>query len=622
MSPVETFASQGAALAPRVRRLDDALVDQIAAGEVVERPASVVKELLENAIDAGARQIDITVEAGGVGLIEVADDGHGIAHDDLAAALSRHCTSKLTCAADLSAIGTLGFRGEALPSIGAVAELTLTSRVRGSGDGFAQTLHSGRLAPPVPAARGEGTTVSVRDLFAAVPARLKFLKTERTEAGAITDTVRRLALAAPQVAITLDLDGKVTRYAAASAFERMRDVMGAAFADEALPLDEQREDVRLTGWLGLPTAGRSNALAQYVTVNGRTVRDRMIGQALRAGYMDVMARDRHPVAVIDIEINPAAVDVNVHPQKADVRFADASAVRGFIVSALRRRLAEAPPRTAGAIASAALAALRPAETAGFAEQQSGFDTPHRARPAATAAIRPISPPQSRPQPSAPPARFAGLAPGARTAGARVAPPAETGELDLHPLGAAVAQIHSSYILAQTADGMILVDQHAAHERIVYEGLKAAAAIKRPLSQGLLIPEIVELPADAIAGLLEAAPLLSSLGLEIDAFGPGAVAVRAVPASLGQCDVAALVRDLADGVDELAGASALEAKLNYAAATMACHNSVRAGRAMRIDEMNALLRQIEETPAASQCNHGRPTFIRLSLTDIEKLFERR
>ncbi|ORE91534.1 DNA mismatch repair protein [Stappia sp. 22II-S9-Z10] len=683
--------------ARKVQRLDARLIDKIAAGEVVERPASAVKELVENALDAGATAVDVTAEAGGTALIRVADDGHGIPAEELPLAVERHCTSKLIDAAGLSAILTMGFRGEALPSIGAVARLSVTSRVEG-GDGASILVEGGRVGPVEPAGRAVGTTVEVRDLFFATPARLKFLKSERSENAAISDTVKRLALSAPHVAFTLNLGGRRQTFAAATPLGRARDVLGADFADEAIALDVERHGVRLQGHLGLPTSGRASSQYTYAFVNNRVVKDKLIAQAMRAGYQDVMARDRHPVAVLWMTLDPALVDVNVHPAKADVRFQDANAVRGLIVTAFRRALAEAPAAASRTVSSAALAALsmpsrsgpfggpgrglvQNDEEAGFAEPGAAFAaSPHGApQPGATepgaalkeGAPRPaykadysarsrggsggsgygggfgsgFAPPRGRAFHSPPPAaRSADPAPGAwipddgmpdhgmpdgafpdegRADGAIPhGAPGDSDSATAHPLGAAVAQVHGNYILAQTAHGLVVVDQHAAHERIVYERLKAQAAEREPAAQGLLIPEVVELAPDDVDRLAEHTETFARLGLTLEPFGQGAVVVRETPAALGRFDIARLVKTLADEIADWGAASALADKLDHAAATMACYGSVRSGRALKVEEMNALLRQIETTPAAGQCNHGRPTFISLTLAEIEKLFERR
>ncbi|MEM6762009.1 MAG: DNA mismatch repair endonuclease MutL [Pseudomonadota bacterium] len=593
---------------PAVRRLDDALADKIAAGEVVERPASVVKELVENAIDAGAQHIDIAVEGGGAHLIRVADDGHGIAADDLALAVSRHCTSKLATAADLDAIVTMGFRGEALPSIGAVARLTVASRAADAADGAVIAVEAGRAGPVRPGGRAIGTTVEVRDLFFATPARLKFMKGEKTEMAAITDTVKRLALSSPSVAFTLQGNGRPLRYAQGSAQDRARDVLGASFADEAIALAAERDRVRLSGLLGLPTNGRANSLYQYAFVNGRVVRDKLIAQAMRAGYQDVMPRDRYPMAVVHIEIAPDAVDVNVHPQKADVRFSDPQLVRGLIVSAIRRQLATDGTRTSRAVSNAAIAAVSvPSGPPGLSEAPSRFSRPAARRAAPVPVVRPGRPDQS-----------------AFTAEPSVRPsePASA-ELASRPMGAAIAQVFKNYIIAQSDSGILVVDQHAAHERIVYEALKTAAAAKEtPAAQGLLIPEVVDLPPEDVARLDDHKEMFATFGLSLEPFGPGAVAVRETPAILGTFDVAALVRQLADEIAEWGSADGLASRLDHVAATMACHGSVRSGRILNQAEMNALLRQIETTPSAAQCNHGRPTFVSLTQRDLERLFERR
>ncbi|MEM8552941.1 MAG: DNA mismatch repair endonuclease MutL [Pseudomonadota bacterium] len=581
----------------RVQRLDGPLIDKIAAGEVVERPASVVKELVENALDAGAQAIDIVIDGGGLGLIRVSDDGHGISAEDLPLAVSRHCTSKLATERDLDGILTMGFRGEALPSIGAVARLTIVSKAAGALEGTVISVEGGRVHAPLPEGRARGTTVEVRDLFFATPARLKFMKSERSENAAISDTVKRLALSAPGVAFTLRSGGRTVRYACACEQDRAREVLGAGFAAEAISLAAERDGVQLTGLLGLPTDGRSTAAHQYAFVNGRVVRDKLIGQALRVGYQDVLAAGRHPAAILKLTIDPAAVDVNVHPQKADVRFRDPTGVRGFIVSAIRRQLAQAAPATSRTVSSAALAAVRspatpaPAGT-GFADGGRPFKVP-----------------------AAPPTRFV-TPPSARVEVA--APSVEEGDF---PLGAAVAQLHGNYILAQTGDGIVIVDQHAAHERIVYERLKASAdgVVK---AQGLLIPEVVELAGEDVDRLCAQTELFSLLGLALEPFGSGAVVVRETPAVLGTFDIAALVRDLADDINAWGASDALSTRIGRVAATMACYGSVRSGRALKAEEMNALLREIETTPSAAQCNHGRPTFVTLSLADIERLFERR
>ncbi|PRX33918.1 DNA mismatch repair protein MutL [Meinhardsimonia xiamenensis] len=599
---------------PQIRQLDEAAINRIAAGEVVERPASAVKELVENALDAGARRIEVDYANGGKTLIAVRDDGHGIAADALPLALARHATSKID-GSDLTNIASFGFRGEALPSLGAVGRLRIASRPAGA-EGAEITVEGGRMGPVRPVATPFGTVVELRDIFFATPARLKFLKSDRAEAQAIADVVRRLAMAAPDTAFTLtDRTGGAPRVVFRAEAEtgdlfdalgaRLARLLGAEFRDNALPIEAEREGIRLTGFAGLPTFSRGAANAQYLFVNGRPVRDKLLHGALRAAYADVLARDRHPVAALFIELAPARVDVNVHPAKAEVRFREPGLVRGLIVSALRHALAEAGHRAATTVSAATLGAFRP-EPVGPRVYQ--MDRPSPAARAAGYAAQ------------APAPGFAEAAPpAARPAEA----PAEPGEEALsRPLGAARAQLHRTYIVAQTADGMVIVDQHAAHERLVYERLKAQMAETGAASQALLIPEIVELSEADAERLLAEAETLARLGLVIEPFGGGAVAVRETPAILGPVDAAALVRDILDALDETGEALAVSARIEAILSRMACHGSVRAGREMRVDEMNALLRQMEETPLSGQCNHGRPTYVELKLADIEKLFGRR
>ncbi|KQT54820.1 DNA mismatch repair protein MutL [Aureimonas sp. Leaf454] len=607
-----------------IRALTETIIDQIAAGEVVERPASVVKELVENAIDAGARRIEIVTAGGGKSLIRISDDGHGIPAAELPLAVRRHCTSKLTD--DLAAIATLGFRGEALPSIGSVARLTLRSRHRGSEDAHEIEVHGGRTSAVRPAAHGAGTVVEVRDLFHAVPARLKFLKSERAETAAITDVVRRIAIAAPRVRFELaGADRVPLTLEAGDGLARISAVVGADFASDSIPIDASRDGVALTGFAGLPTTGRGNAQFQYVYVNGRPVRDKMMLSALRGAYADAMARDRHPVAVLFLEIDPALVDVNVHPAKADVRFRDPGLVRGLIVGAIREALA-------------ARGLSRSAQ--GAAEMMDRFQTGGDASaPAwqpsfATGGFRPAFAERSQAPYRAEASPFRPLEPDARGAAssgdvgsdfapaARMADPNPDTAPGDHPLGAARAQVHDNYVIAETPDGIVIVDQHAAHERLVYETLKTAIH-GRPLpAQFLLLPEIVDLPSDDADRLATAAEALERFGLSLERFGPGAVAVRSTPAILGAVDVPALVRDLADELAEDETVEGLKGRIDAVAATIACHGSVRSGRRLRAEEMNALLRQMEATPGSGTCNHGRPTFVALKLVDIERLFGRR
>jgi len=588
-----------------IRRLPEATINRIAAGEVIERPASVVKELVENALDAGARRIEVAIRGGGRTLVSVADDGCGMGPDELALAVERHATSKLPDD-DLLRIATLGFRGEALPSIGAVARLTLTSRPAGAAEAWTMTVEGGAKRGPAPAAGLQGTRVEVRDLFYATPARLKFLKSERAEVERARDAVEALAMAHPGVAFTVAVDDKPPlRLPAAHGdlFDarnaRLADVLGRAFVDNALAVDVPRGGIRLVGLIGLPTFSRATAQAQHLFVNGRPVKDRQLLGAVRAAYQDVLARDRHPVLALFLEVPPDEVDVNVHPAKAEVRFRDASLVRSLVVGGLRATLEQAGVRTATTVASAALERAHPGAWP-------VTDAPSWRPPgvAETAALyqAPLAPDLARP--SAP----------------AVAPAAS--EPSTHPLGAARAQLHDTYIVAQTPEGLVIVDQHAAHERLVYERMKAALAARGVARQALLIPEVVELGEAAAARLAERAPELAELGLVVEAFGPGAVMVREVPALLGQTDVQGLVRDLADELAEMDTTLGLRERLAEICSTLACHGSVRAGRRLTQPEMDALLRAMEVTPNAGQCNHGRPTYVALRLADIEKLFGRR
>lgn len=594
---------------PVIRQLDEDTANRIAAGEVVERPASAVKELVENALDAGATRIDVAIEQGGRGLIRVTDNGCGMAEGDLPLALARHATSKID-GSDLLAITSFGFRGEALPSLGAVGRLTITSRT-GDGAGAMIAVTGGRAAPVRPAAANCGTVVELRDLFFATPARLKFLRSDRAETQAVAETLRRLAMAQPWVAFTLTSDGREILRADAEQGElfgaltaRLTRLMGPDFTENAIPIDAERDGLTLTGLAALPTYTRGAAVAQHVFVNGRPVRDKLLTGALRAGYMDVLSAGRHPAAVLFLECDPQMVDVNVHPAKAEVRFRDPQAARGLVVSALRHALAGTGQRADSTLGQATLAAFRP-------EPQAARALPAwQARTPSGAAIRAGLDLQA-PDPGfaeAPSARFDAVGPD---------PVA-----DQAPLGAARAQIHENYIIAQTAEGMVIVDQHAAHERLVYERLKAQAARDAIPSQALLIPEIVELDPAHAERILGLAPDLARLGLVIEPFGPGAVALREVPAMLARLDGAALIRDILDDLQDQGRSDRLQARIDAVLSSMACHGSVRSGRRMTPEEMNALLRDMERTPRSGQCNHGRPTWVRLDLADIERLFGRR
>ena len=603
-----------------IRLLPPDLVNRIAAGEVIERPASAVKELVENAIDAGARQVDITLHDGGRALIAVADDGAGMSPDELALAVERHATSKLPDD-DLVNIRTLGFRGEALPSIAAVGRLTLTSRRRDADSAWRLTVEAGLKGAPVPAALGPGTRVELRDLFFATPARLKFLKVAKTELAHAEETVRRLAMAKPLVGFTLADESRTLLRLnppaadlmagtdpAGARLARLSSILGRDFADNALPIDAAREGVRLTGYVGLPTLHRATAAWQFLFVNGRPVRDRLLQGAVRGAYQDFLARDRHPMVALFLELPAELVDVNVHPTKAEVRFRDAALVRGLIVGAARHALAAAGHRAATTVAGAALAGFRPGGGERPAMPSTGLLRQ------AMASFAPLAP-----------ASLRGLAEERAAFEGPAAPPPADGDPapeGAYPLGAARAQLHETYIVAQTADGIVIVDQHAAHERLVYERMKRALSDGGVARQGLLIPEVVELEEAAVARLAARVEELAELGLVLEPFGPGAVVVREAPALLGETDLVGLVRDLADELAEWGAALSLRERLEEVCGTLACHGSVRAGRRLNPPEMNALLREMEATPHSGQCNHGRPTYVELKLDDIERLFGRR
>lgn len=618
-----------------IRRLPPEAVNRIAAGEVIERPAAAVKELVENALDAGAKRVAIRIERGGLGLISVEDDGGGIPRDELPLAVERHATSKLTASAggdvDLLNIHTMGFRGEALPSIGAVARLAITSKARGVNDTWAIEVEGGQLHPVKPAAWAalteSGTRVEVRDLFFATPARLKFMKSERAEMMAISDVVKRLAMARPDVAFSLEHDARTSlRLAAESDPEnegrraRLSAILGADFAPNCILLDQTRDTVRLSGFAGLPTFHRGTREHQHLFVNGRPVKDKLIVGAVRAAYQDLLARDRHPVAALFIDLPPDEVDVNVHPAKTEVRFRDAALVRGLIVGGLSHALASAGHRASTTTAQSALDAVR------------AFEAP-----------QPFLRPAGHAWQMAEERVAAGdfMAPSGRVEAADHRLPAGIEAQDLEeiagrmpavqvsdedarffPLGAARAQIHETYIVAQTEDGIVIVDQHAAHERLVYERMKQMLANGGVRRQGLLIPEVVELDPSEAEAIVARAEELVQLGLVVEAFGPGAILVRETPALLGHVDAAGMLKDLADDIAELGEAHALKERLEEVCSSMACRGSVRAGRRLTGDEMNSLLRQMEATPFSGQCNHGRPTYVELKLADIEKLFGRR
>lgn len=597
---------------PVIRQLDDAAINRIAAGEVVERPASAVKELVENAIDAGAMRITIDVADGGKTLIRVTDDGCGIAGDDLPLALSRHATSKID-GSDLLNIHTFGFRGEALPSLGAVGRLNITSRVPGAA-AFEINVEGGHVGDVRPAALNGGTVITLRDLFYATPARLKFLRTDRAESQAIGDVIKRLAMAEPFVRFELrDVSGDAPRTTFRAEAEtgdmfdalhgRLATVLGREFADNSLKIDAEREGLHLTGYAALPTYSRGSAVAQYLFVNGRPVRDKLLVGALRGAYFDFLSRDRHPAAALFLDCDPTLVDVNVHPAKSEVRFRDPGLARGLIVSALRHALADAGHRASTTVAGATLGAMTPETTAGRVYQ---MDRPHvgsRVTPRETQAP--------------------GFAEMRQDYSGQVMAPEpvpDEAPQDL-PLGTARGQVHENYIIAQTAHGMVIVDQHAAHERLVYEKLKHQMAENGVATQGLLIPEIVELSEGDCARLLDVADDLARFGLGIEPFGGGAIAVRETPAILGEVNARAMILDILDELADQGSSNMVQAKVEAILSRVACHGSIRSGRWMRAEEMNALLREMEATPHSGQCNHGRPTYVELKLADIERLFGR-
>ncbi|MCC3303450.1 DNA mismatch repair endonuclease MutL [Sneathiella sp. HT1-7] len=609
-----------------LRRLPDNIVNQIAAGEVVERPASAVKELVENAIDAGATQIDVVMRDGGRSLITVTDNGSGMSAEELELCFERHATSKLPDD-DLVFIQNLGFRGEAIPSIASVSRMSITTRREGADTAWKMTVEGGKKIAPVPGGGQKGTRVEVRDIFFATPARLKFLKTERSEFGAALDVVRRLAMAFPAISFSLTDENRTALRVAGSDgdlfdawLDRLGAVMGREFADNAIRIDAERDGVKLAGYAGVPTFNRGNATMQFMFVNGRPVRDKLFTGAVRGAYMDLLARNRHPLLALFLEVPADQVDVNVHPAKAEVRFRDSGGVRGLIVGSLRHALAEHGHRASSTISGQALGAFRPNNT--------------------------LVPMQPSNRPAASWGRWnenqsATLSSGMAEAGAEYhapltaeSPPVarsidetplqqeKVHALEQYPLGAARSQLHETYIVAQTTTGLILVDQHAAHERLVMERMKKQLAEKTVARQMLLLPEVVELDEVSANRVAERAEELAEMGLMLEPFGVGAIVVRETPAMLGECNIKGLVQDLADDLAELDTALSLKDRMDDVCATMACHGSVRAGRRLSIDEMNALLREMEVTPHSGQCNHGRPTYVELQLGDIEKLFGRR
>ena len=624
----------------RIRRLTEATINRIAAGEVVERPASAVKELVENAIDAGATRIDVSLGNGGKSLILVEDNGCGMDAADLQLAVERHATSKLPegdGGQRMFQITTLGFRGEALPSIGAVARLTIVSRPVDARSAMEIKVEGGRVTPPAPAAGSPGTRVSVRDLFYATPARLKFLKSDRAETAAVSDVVKRLAMAHPEIGFSLTSDGRrsfaygaeqaLTNAGKDAQLARLSAIMGRDFGDNAVAVAAERDGVRLYGFAGLPTFNHATAQKQYLVVNGRPVKDRLLNGAVRGAYQDFLAGNRHPALALFVDMPPGQLDVNVHPAKTEVRFRDAGQIRGMIVGALRAALGEAGHRAATTVAESTLAAFRPGNAAHFGGggQSHLYQAAHAFQ--APQGASDMSPPPGMSESGA----MAGAAAAADWLSANMsgAAPALSpdGPVDLPPLGLARAQLHETYILAQTADGFVIVDQHAAHERLVYEKMKTQIAARGIARQILLVPEVVELAQEAADILLARAEELTEMGFVLERFGPGAAGqasllLREVPAMLYGADYGQLVRDMAEEMTELGAGLALKERLEEICGTLACHTSVRAGRRLSVEEMNALLRDMEATPHSGQCNHGRPTYVELKLTDIERLFGRR
>ncbi len=616
-----------------IRRLPPEAVNRIAAGEVIERPAAAVKELVENALDAGALRIAIRIERGGLGLIAVEDDGGGIPRDELLLAVERHATSKLEAGAsgdvDLLNIYTMGFRGEALPSIGAVARLSITSKARGAEGAWIIDVEGGALHAPRPAPWAglseSGARIEVRDLFFATPARLKFMKSERAEMMAVSDVVKRLAMARPDVAFSLEHDGRASlRLSAERDPEnegrraRLAAILGSDFAPNCIALDQMRGDVRLSGFAGLPTFHRGTREHQHLFVNGRPVKDKLIVGAVRAAYQDLLARDRHPVAALFLDLPPGDVDVNVHPAKTEVRFRDATLVRGLIVGALSHALAGAGHRASTTTAQGVLDAVRAYEAPQpfLRASTQGWGAAEERLPQGDFML-----PSGRVEGASFPLAERG-APADLEAAIREAVNHDPEDARFFPLGAARAQVHETYIVSQTEDGIVIVDQHAAHERLVYERMKQMLSNGGVRRQALLIPEVVELDPAEADSIAARADELAQLGLVIEPFGPGAILVRETPALLGHTDAAGLLRDLVDDIAELGEAHALKERLEEVCSSMACRGSVRAGRRLTAEEMNALLRQMEATPFSGQCNHGRPTYVELKLSDIEKLFGRR
>lgn len=622
-----------------IRRLPSQLVDQIAAGEVIERPAAALKELVENALDAGAQHITIHLKEGGLGELVITDDGCGMTKDDLSLAVQRHATSKLPTS-DLFDIQSFGFRGEALPSIGSVSEMVIRSRTKDDAHGWALPVLHGRLSDITPHMMAVGTQVSVKNLFANVPARLKFMKTTRTETGNCVDVIKRLAMAWPQVSFeAFDGERKLLHYIArlnddSAQAARIGDVVGRQFSEAALSLDAARDEAVMTGLIGLPTANKPTTASMYFFVNNRPVRDRLLLGALRAGYGDTLPRGRHPMAVLFITVPAIDVDVNVHPAKAEVRFQDQAAIRSLIVGSVMAHLRDAALNQPGEAGSDSLRYFQPTTSpTSYGPRRTGASYYTPPPPQGFAQWQAPSeqvPPAQAPLSKAASERAAQAAQSSALSVSEAPPQArihqddtqDISQLTQAPLGAAKAQIHNTYLVSETHDGIVLIDQHAAHERLVMEKMKAAMETGAIPTQILLLPEVVELPEAHIAALIAQAELLKQAGLDLEAFGEGSVIIRETPALLGEVDAKKLVTDLAEELAEIGTMTSFDQKIEHIIATMSCHGSVRAGRTLNGAEMNALLREMEVTPRAGQCNHGRPTYISLSLQDIEKLFGRR
>ena len=613
----------------KIHILPDDLANRIAAGEVVERPAAVVKELVENAVDAGASQIQVSVEEDGTKRIEISDNGSGIEKSDLSLALHRHATSKISSTDDLFNIHTLGFRGEALPSIGSVSKLTITSRIEGEDSAWQVVCHGGDIAEAVPTAREQGTTVLVENLFFNTPARKKFLKTARTEKEQVKETVTKLALAHPEIEFVFLQDGRETfrlNQAQGALLEdmlpRVAGFLGREFSENTVPVDFERDGMSIKGFVSLPTYHIGNNRKQFLFINGRPVSDRVLVGALKGAYHDMLHHGRHAVALLFVNVPPGDLDVNVHPTKAEVRFSNSSAVYGFVHTAIRRALAPYSTTVSTTPAEEALAKFQNA----MPMQQHGQPPVQNPSFVREGASSPYSAPYVPRDHSAQPARQAAFIHNLNaTPQMSVAEPlqqASTEDFSSYPLGAAVAQVHKTYIVAQADDGLVVVDQHAAHERLVYEKFKTQMAEQGVERQALLVPDIVTLSEADVEALLAHEIGLEKLGLEVEAFGVNAVSVRATPAILGSVNVKDLIENLVEDVRNLKSTTSLQEDMEHLLSTMACHGSIRAGRVLAHSEMNQLLRDMENTPGSAQCNHGRPTSIKLQLKDIEKLFGRR